>query len=426
MPKITFGKARQASSYSVSFPTLPSIKLQPVKITLLEERNHHDTMVMQFSTIRPLWKTLLQTGVPVKLTYSQGSFLREWVGYFLSMSTHTIGQTQEIMEVTCIGSTFVFKDKVSRVFTNTTISNVVKQIVEEHDYKFVGDDTGVFFEQVSLAGHSYWEWITEQAVKLGYGVYIDGMTFYFRRIDNIISAGVTNLPSFIMKGKGAGINVMQDDRTLDWMRATHGDFNPSFSGDKTTKTVHGVDPLDATKHAHTSTPADIGKPLMDTTGDVLFSQVNQEHVAHSLGAAKALSEGYAQNVRFNLFAKLKGQGDPRIRVLNPVMVAGTSDLSDGIWIVTRVAHFFTSNKNYQVELDLMTDGSGLISKEYASKTQNNIAGMVDLNEALKNGGKNPNATEHKATSLAIKSPLHSELNQGWNKTPAKWINRKTR
>jgi len=421
MPSNSLGKSRQSAYTVVRFPTVPSIKLQPTKIDLIEERGMHDLLTLQFSIGNPLWIKTLRTGVPIEVNITQGPYARNWVGYVSSVTTHTAGQLQELMEVHCIGPTFPLKERVSRVFVNQSIPSIVKTIVEEFGFKFYGEDNGIVFDQVIIANHSYWEWIQEQARKIGYGVMVDGLTFMFRPLDELIHAGVTSLPTFTMFGKGTGINNMQEDRTLDWMQVYNGEYVEYGNYVRSEKTTGGVNPKDVGKVSASANPKLLGVPTRANVGDVLFSHNFQEHVSSSASIAKLLAEGAAHHSRFSIPGKLKGQGDPRVRLYNPIAVVGTSDLNDGIWIVHKAVHHFSSNHNYQVDLDIATDGNGTIGDAYVRITENSIAGVVNLTEALNNGGQNPNATNHNSYTLKVLTELHSELNQGWARTPATWV-----
>jgi hypothetical protein len=421
MPVSSLGKSRQSTFTKVSFPTVPSIRLQPVKIDFTEESGMHDLLTMQFSVANYAWIKTLKTGIPVKFSFSQGSYSREWVGYVSNVTTHTAGQLQEIMEVHCIGATFPLKERDSKVFTNVSIPNAVQQIVEQFGFKFIGEDNGVIFDQITIAGHSYWEWLQEQAKKIGYGIVVDGLAFIFKPLDKIIYSGVTSLPTFAMFGKGTGINNMQDDRTLDWLQVKNGEHIESGPNSRAVKNLGGVSPISETAITSTSNPNDVGTPVRDITADVLFSQVSQEHVSNSSIHAEILAQGAAQNSRFNMPAKLKGQGDPRIRLLSPVAVLGTSDLNDGIWIVKKASHHFSSNHNYQVDLDIVTDGFGNVSANYKQITEKSISGVVNLTDALNNNGRNPNLVNSGNRALKIPQQILSESNQGWKRTPSLWV-----
>lgn len=421
MSNIGLGKNRQSTVTKVSFPTLPSVSLQPVKIDLYEEKHMHDILVLQFATTMPNWFKLLKTGVPVRFQYTQGPFSRTWVGYVSLVSKHVIGQLQEIMEVKCIGSTFGLKERASKVFTNVTITEVVGKIAAEFGFNFVHDPHPVKFPQLTIAGHSYWEWIQEHAKKIGYGMRIEGMTITFKPLDKLIDSGVTSIPTFSMFGKGTGINNMQEDRTLDWFNVLNGEHIEHLESNRTTKKIGGVNPLTGVSHGNLSSPKNVGKATRKNVSDVLFSEIRQDQVASDPQIAKALSEGASHNARMNLPAEIRGQGDPRIRLFHPVMVQGTGELTDGIWVVYKAVHHFTANNNYQVDLRVATDGLGASSSAYLTNATNRVVGMVNLNEALSNNGRNPAATNTTHVALSTKSFAKKELAQGWSRTPAKWI-----
>jgi hypothetical protein len=87
MPEVSLGKNRQSTFTKVSFPTVPSIRLQPGKADLVEEVGMHDVLTLQFSVANYVWLKTLNTGVPVKFSFSQGSYEREWVGYVSHITT---------------------------------------------------------------------------------------------------------------------------------------------------------------------------------------------------------------------------------------------------------------------------------------------------------------------------------------------------
>lgn len=421
MSRVDTTKNRQGTTYKVTFPTLPSLSLQPIKVDLIEEKGAHDILTLQFATTMPNWFTLLKTGVPVIFSYTQDSHNRAWVGYVSHVSKHVIGQLQQIMEVKCIGSTFGLKERASRVFTNMSITDAVGKIASEFGFRFVSDPHPVKFDQLVMAGHSYWEWIQEQAKKIGYGIAVEGMTLHFKPIDTFLQSGTSSVPILAMSGQAAVITTMVEDRTLDWFQVLNGEHIESKDNSRTVKVFGGVNPINASKHVQASSPKSTGQATRVAVSDVLFSESRQDQVSSSPSMAKALSDGAAHNARMNLPAKAKGQGDPRIRLFNPVMILGTGSQTDGLWMVTKAIHHFTANNNYQVDLDISTDGLGSHTQPYVVKTSNTVTGMVDLNEAVNNGGFSSKNVNHKAVKLTTNAHLVSENNQGWNRTPAKWV-----
>jgi hypothetical protein len=92
------GKARQGTTTSVLFPTLPSLSQQPMRVQLYQEEGNHDLLVLQFRATFENWFNLLKTGVPIEFSWSQSPFKNNWIGYVSYVSKQVSGQTEQIME----------------------------------------------------------------------------------------------------------------------------------------------------------------------------------------------------------------------------------------------------------------------------------------------------------------------------------------
>ena len=420
MSNLDQGKARQGTTTNVSFPTLPSLSQQPMRIQLYQEDGNHDLLVMQFRATFENWFTLLKTGVPIEFSWSQNPFKNNWIGYVSYVSKQVSGQTEQIMEVHCVGSTFPLKERVSEIFENSSITQAVESIVTRFGFKFIGDAHPLVFDQLVIAGHSYWEWIQEQANRIGYGVLVEGMSFIFKPLDKLIDYGITSVPVFSMMGKGVPGGLMYNDRTLDQFVVNHGEYIEFPQALRTVKSVGGVDPVTSTPFYSAKSPKNVGVNLRQGVSDVLFSEPRTEQVVNSLTAAETLSEGAAQNSRLNMPAKVKGQGDPRLNVFSPVIIRGTGDLTDGYWVAGKIKHMFSRNGNYQVEMSIFTDGSGLTNRTASRKDTGTVVGVVNLTDALNNGGIAGNTASDKAYKLSATLGLEIEYNQGFLRTPNRW------
>jgi phage protein D len=415
------GKTRQSTVSRVYFPTLPSLSLQPVKTQLYQEEYQHDILVLQFRATYENWFNLLNTGVPVEFTWVQDSLKNTWIGYVSFVSKQVSGQLEQVMEVHCVGATFVLKERATEVFENSTIPAAVEKIVSKYGFKFVGKDNELVFEQLSMAGHSYWEWIQEQAKRIGYGVLIDGMTFIFKPLDDLIDYGVTSIPVMSMMGKGIASNIMYSDRTLDSFVVINGESVEDPTALRAVKSVNGVDPFTGKIVYATKSPAQVGINLREAVSDVLFSEMRSDQVAFSPTSADSLAKGAAHNARMNLPAKVRGQGDPRIKVFSPVLIRGTGDATDGYWLVKKVLHMFGQNGNYQVEMSIATDGSGFNARTSVRQDTGTAVGVLNLVDALSNSGVARNTAVNGAYGLRSMSVNIAEFNQGFSRSKTRWV-----
>ena len=416
------GKYRRGTTISVGFPTLPSLSLVPRRVELIQKENHHDILKMELPIISNSWFELLKTGVPVSFSWKQGGLSSTWNGYVSFVNKHQVAsQIENLLEVHCVGGSFPLKERVTKTFTNTSIPNAVKQIVEKHGFKFVGEDNGVIFENLTLAGHSYWEWIVEHAKKIGYGVSISNMNFCFRPLDKLIDQGMRSIPVLAFTGPETLVNGQFLDRTLDGFKVLHGEHIESDGARRTNKTVSGVDPLTGKIFSHTTSPKSVGTGIRSSVNDVLFSEVKGEYVAVSDKHAKAISSGAAHYGRLNMPALVQCQGDPRIKPFSPVLIQGTGVVTDGYWIAREVKHMFHRLGDYQIEMKVYSDGTGLNNRTSSRPGTDGPVGVVNLTEALKNNGTNPNTLNTAAVAIKSKSMIAKESGQGFKRTPTKWV-----
>lgn len=410
-------KYRRSTSYTLSFPTLPTLETAPRRVEIHQKPYHHDVLIMEFSNVSPKWFGLMKTGVPIKFSWSQGSVTNYWLGYVSFVTKNVAGQIEELMEVHCVGSTFPLKERATKVFADLSIPDAVKQVVTEFGFNFIGDDNGVVFDQLTIAGHSYWEWIVENAKKIGYGVWVDKMDFYFRPIDKLIDQGLASIPVLGMNSKQFGINNQFLDRTLDSFKVLSGEFIEGLGTSRTIKKKGAVDPITSEVLLSESSPKDVGNKIKATVNDVLFSEVESSQVSYSSETIASLSEGAAQLARLNMPARIKCQGDPRIHPFAPILLESTGTLTDGYWISSEVKHMFARIGDYQIEMKANIDGTGLDARTVTKDGAKYASGVVNLNHALEVGFAGQKVLR---STLKLQSNFIKEDNQGYKRTPAVW------
>ena len=190
----TPNKTRRRNSFNISFPTLPSLTVRPRSVELHQKQYSHDILIMNFSETSSLWFESLTTGVPIKFSWEQGGHSADWYGYVSFVSKQVEKQRVQEMEVHCVGSSFPLKEKATRVFTNCTVPEAARIVAEEHGFHFIGDVDARRFSQLTMSGHSYWEWLQEQAKRIGFVLVVEGMNMYFREIDSFVDQQITSVP----------------------------------------------------------------------------------------------------------------------------------------------------------------------------------------------------------------------------------------
>lgn len=417
------GKNVRGTYFKVSFPTFSAARpVQPSLVQLVQRQGAHEILTLEFRNTIPSWMLSIKTGIPVKLEWNQGRQNNTWVGYISFISKESSAQRSQPMIIRCVGASFVLKQSVQRVFRNKTIQDVARQIAQENGLSFVGDSipNEVRYEQLVIAGESYWEWLQLNASQIGCVVYVTGTRMFFKRITSLINLGSTNVPILQMWDTAIPATAVGVDRTLSYFKIISGEYVEGKAEPRSQKISGGVDPLSGKAFYAKATPKKSREALRKTVSDVLFDDPITNRVVHGPTMARSIAEGAAFLAQFSVPAKAIGQGDPRIKPYFPVYIDGTGTDSDGYWMVEEAIHEFHISGEYKVKLRLLTDGLGANKTSPYRQATANLTGTINLTQALINKTPELATSPAKSSKLALKGPIIKQGNQGFVRTPTKW------
>lgn len=417
MPSKSAGQYRRGTRYSVSYPNLPSLVKKPAHVELRQNQYGHDVLIMKFLMSSDYWTSVLKTGEPVKFSWTNDKSTHEWYGYVNFVTQEYASQRQQEMEVHCVGSTFPMKNRIARTFTNKTIPEIAGILASENGFRFIGKNHPRRFETIQIANQSYWEWLVINAKKIGYGIVIKGMDLYYKPLDDLIDQSMQDVPFLVSYGTQLPTNSMLMDRTLNYLKVYSGDYLENNQHKRSSKLVGGVNPFTGKAFTVSSTPANTGVSLRSELSDVLFSENHSEQVSNDAFSANLLAEGLANLARFSIPAKIRCQGDSRIRPFSPVYVQGTSPMTDGYWLVKEVIHRFALIGDYEIEMTVLSDGFGKVNETEVRKDFSGVIGTIDVEQVLAN--RQPITTASDVV-LDNKGNLYKEIGHGFLRTPARW------
>jgi len=411
----------RSTTYDVKFPTFSTLhNLQPRKVELIQAKGKHDVLVLEYSQVNTTWFSTIKSGIPVEFSWKHGTDTKHWVGYVQGISKTVNAQRSNLMTITCWGSSFVLKGKATRVFTNTTIPDAVKRIVSEFGCRFIGDANDYRPAQLVMAGHSYWEWIQEQADLIGYGAYVDGMDFYFKKLDTLLDHSFDNAAVLSMNNHIIPNFQTALDRTLHRFKVLNSEYVESNSNLRAIKNVGGMDPLTNEEFVSSKSPVGIGKNLRKQPHDVFFTQYMHNTVANSRAEAVALATGAAEHGRFKMPAQVQALGDVRLRPHATVYIGGTGDLTDGYWLIEDVHHTFNIHGEHEVLMNVVTDGIGETIQTPFRKRDTSTIGTINLEHALNRTTGVFNNFLPNSVRLQHSAPIVNQGNQGFKRTPSVW------
>lgn len=416
------GKIRSNFGFKVTFPTLPSLDGKPQSILLRQKPYQHEIAKISFDSISPSYFDLLKTGVPVQIDSAVSGASASWYGYVSTVSKSVSSQKLQPMVVTCIGSTFPLKERDNRVFSNSTISEAVQTIVQENGFRFIGDSSERRFPQLNMAGHSYWEWIVEQAKRTGFGVWVDGTDFYFRDLNALINQTISGAPVLSLSDQNVSSYGQLFAPTLDTFTVLHGEYVESpLASSRAVKNVGGVDPVTMAAHYQSSSPADLGGNLRAAASDVLFQEFQTGEVADSSLTAGSSARSASELARFSIPAKATAQGNPLVHPFGTVYLQGTGTSTDGYWVVQEAEHILRREGGvYSMSLSLATDGTGASDSSAFRQGTPMQQGFVNVAEALNRTSSSTSTSGSAKPVLSRFTPGTGVANQGYLRTPTRW------
>lgn len=441
------GKFRKGTKYKVEYPTLPTLQVQPREVSLTQRQKKHDVMVLDYFGTSLKNAKLLKTGIPVKFSWKQGNRKMEWLGYVSSVSRKSGTQKAKPMKVYCIGSSFVLKQRKTKTYKNKTIPEVAAIIAKQNKLRFVGENHSRRFPQLVISGHTQWEWLQEQANRIGYAMYVQGTDLVFRPVDKLIDEFSTDAPLYQMWDPTIPKFATQLDRTLDSITVLVGENVEGEGMDRASQQIGGVDPVTSKSFTAKKSPSNTGKQVRKKNNATLFDDFNSSQVANTKIDAKLAAEGAAHLARFNLPAKANGQGDPRVHPYKVVYVEGSGEQTDGHWLVNEVTHKFSYSGFYALEMTVAIDGTESNQKSSKRSGDRAITGQINLKQLLAThssfsvednsytlnlgivlgtrgvgaGQTTSSATQSRTSRLVLRKPLLNQVNdQGFTRTPTIW------
>lgn len=417
----TSRKYRRSTVYKISFPTAPSLTVLPERASLEQRVFSHDLLTLNYSRPSSVWFETLKTGTPIIFSWTNNNRSKTWLGYVSHVSKNTSGQKDRPMEIVCVGASYVLKARASRTFRNTSVTEAAQKIAKEFGFKFIGENSARKFEQLSMSGESYWEWLQKQAKRIGYGFYVDNTTMYMRPLDKLLNSGSGD--TAILSGESIGPVIGKQflDKTLDSFTILNGSYIEQEGLFYTTKVTGGVNPLSGKVVSGKTSPNKTGTKMRNRIQTPLFTDYSDE-VVHAKYLGKQASKDLAEGARLNTPASVLGQGDTRLYPYARVYIQGTGIQTDGFWMVKEVLHNFKFDGNYRAELKVLSDGIGDDVSSAFRRADATRLGTINLQEKGVRDLLNQ-TTGLSSYVLVAKTPAVFATQQGFNQLGNYWRHR---
>lgn len=412
-------QTRTTTSYDVTFPDFPTFSLTPSQITIYQKRKSHDIAVLRYKLNSPVFLKGLKTGTPVSVVWANGNKIKgRFSGFVSKVSKTREGNIRDQhLEVTCIAASFPLKNTKTKVWTNKTVPEVVKDIAKQNKMKAVVSKDSSRFSQLAMHGVSYWEQLNEVSSKIGHSVWVDGTTIYCKSVDELVNKPMGSIPVLLFQNEDFPAYHASVERTLDSFRIISGDYMEDDDDEprRSNKHIAAVDPIKGKVYNASASPSS-RRNVRKNQAQVIFEDNRSLDVAVSKEFAKTIAKGKAESTRLHVPAKFTAQGDPRIKPFGLVQIKGIDSISDGYWVVKEVTHTMDNTGVYTCSGTVLSDGRG---PNIGTKTRQKGTGQIPaLN--LTNFDDGDSLSLPKAPRLTSKTQMFNRNNTEYTLNPRSW------
>jgi phage protein D len=373
---------KKTAGFTVNFPTMPTFSPEFRGMRLIQKQYKHDILVLYSHDLSDTVLQTLPTGVPIEVTIRVNSQAKIWRGFVSFVAREEGSGVEFTTRVHCLGSSFPLKKRDNRVFSNVSISEAVAIIAEENGFEAFIEPHPEKFAQLTMAGHSYWEWMVEQAKRIGYTLRVDGSALWFQSVDSTIAASLTDSPEFTQESSYPK-NGASKERNMTFFRVLRGDYIETPGEINTEKAVSGVNTSSGTTFAADSMNEEYRTQLREGSDRARFTEYRSDQVVPSLRSAQFRSAGIRSLARYTVPAQAHVAGNPKIIPFGTIQVTGVNEYLDGYWVVSEVEHYLQAIGTYTSEVRLLGDGKGRGSLRGGATTVDRRMGIVNINNALK-------------------------------------------
>ncbi|MBN1285170.1 MAG: VgrG-related protein [Anaerolineae bacterium] len=253
----------------------------------------------------------------------------------------------------------------TKAFKNVKISDVVQQVASGGGVSASVDATTQVYEQINQDGQSDLAFIYELAARVGYQVYMDGDTLYFKKPDNtrgeITLAWGTDLISFRPRLTVAG--QVNEVKVKGWDI----EKKEAITGQKTSS---------ATAPAISIAGSGGGAVAQSALSAAADTVIRRPVVTQAEADAVAQAVLDARNDKF-VEAEGEAAGNPNLKAGTKVNLTGLGTRFSGKYVLTSVTHVFNADGEYVTRFKVEGSRPTL------------IADLVGRGSSNGNGSRNP-------------------------------------
>jgi phage protein D len=335
----------------IQFPTLDTQLTRAAEFTHKHARYEHEMVDIYFGDWGMPYESIV-TGTPVIVTMKGAGSTRTMNGYIHHVSPD-ISPDKNYVQVTVIGSSYVFKQQSQKVWFEATADQVVSDIASSKGFSYIATPSERVYDQISQAGMSDWQLMVKLAKQNGYSLKADNTTVVFQPLTQEFTDMRQQAALYLMSGLETKLTGIYSFKPLI------GEAIPFTDAKKATVAVSGVDRETSVDHVNTNQ-----KTIRTTRAKATaptFDSYHTDVVAPTAKIAKYESNAADERNRYAYRGEVVIPGNPTLLPDAPIYLDGLGTTYSGYWTVLSVENY-VNKEIYTTTIEVGADSLGLSAK----------------------------------------------------------------
>lgn len=229
---------QRSATRHVEFPKAPGFNLLLVRAELHQSLGNHDILILNFAKKITGTNISIASYDPVIFTWTSGTEKSVFTGHVHNITPVTTTDNQTT--ITCISSSYVFKNTDQKIYKNVTADQVIKKIADKYGYKAITQRHPKVWKTVVQAGQSDWQIMRRLAFETGFNLKVDNTSIYFMSKDKMVNSSKTSAQYFYSENFEPSSRLTSNLGTVLDFDPIISDDSPDIPGVAVDRVVSGI------------------------------------------------------------------------------------------------------------------------------------------------------------------------------------------
>lgn len=345
--------------YQIELPEVADSgeRFRPLGLRIEQTVQMHDLATVRVRSFALDWYSVLAPGSPIKIRYgSMNGGTREFVGYINYIRPILKHDDYYDFDIIAAGASKILRTTAARTWKARTVPEIVSEVAREFRLNPIVEPHSLRRPTTAMRGESYWEFLSDLTLQIGFGLWADGVNLYAASIGKLATESKSNTPVVTAFGFAGMTDAERENASpLLSFKTNAGLYTETgpYTGNQALSVA--VAPVGNTNSGVTKAPKSGTKRKKVVTSS--YVKPIKGKVSHSRLESDLLAAGAAENGMLAIDGHLVCGGHSSIRPYSLIYLDTQDYSASGYWIVKSVTHEFPvgDHTHYQCQATVSTD-----------------------------------------------------------------------